>query len=60
MIGEETPNDAARRFARQVLVLTSILADREAELFKLKGPCREHACRLHYAHSGPCDIRKGD
>lgn len=35
----------------------TVLADREAELLRLKGPCRVAACRLHYAHSGPCDIQ---
>lgn len=36
----------------------SVLADREAELLELKGPCSSANCRLHYAHRGPCDIRK--
>jgi hypothetical protein len=35
----------------------AILAIREEELLKLKGPCRVNKCRLHYAHSGPCDIK---
>lgn len=30
--------------------------EREAELLKLKGPCSTPECRLHFAHSGPCDI----
>lgn len=34
----------------------AVLADREAELLALKGPCTTPGCRLHYAHSGPCDI----
>ncbi len=41
---------AAARFVR---------AERERELLELKGPCSGAAgqkCRLHYAHSGPCDI----
>ncbi len=33
-----------------------VLADREAELLELKGPCSDPECRLHYAHRGPCDI----
>lgn len=33
----------------------AVLADRERELLDLKGPCNR-GCRLHYAHSGPCDI----
>ncbi len=37
----------------------TVLRDREAELLDLKGPCRVSACRLHYAHSGPCDIAAG-
>lgn len=40
----------------------AVLADRERELLELKGPCSGGQvgvgpCRLHYAHSGPCDIR---
>ncbi len=35
-----------------------VLADRERELLKLKGPCSNRRCRLHYAHSGPCDQRE--
>ncbi|MCY1141357.1 hypothetical protein OWR29_25445 [Actinoplanes sp. Pm04-4] len=34
-----------------------VLADRERELLEIKGPCSSKACRLHYAHSGPCDTR---
>ncbi len=34
-----------------------VLADRERELLEIKGPCSVETCRLHYAHSGPCDIR---
>jgi hypothetical protein len=34
----------------------SVLADRERELLAIKGPCSTKTCRLHYAHSGPCDI----
>ena len=30
---------------------------REAELLTIKGPCSRGDCTLHYAHSGPCDIR---
>jgi hypothetical protein len=32
-----------------------VLAERERELLELKGPCSNTACRLHYAHAGPCD-----
>jgi hypothetical protein len=28
---------------------------RERELLELKGPCSNKECRLHYAHSGPCN-----
>lgn len=35
----------------------AVLADRERELLELKGPCSNKTCRLHRAHSGPCDIR---
>lgn len=35
--------------------LRRILATRERELLELKGPCSNKTCRLHYAHSGPCD-----
>lgn len=36
----------------------AVLAERERELLELKGPCSTTACRLHYAHSGPCDIKR--
>jgi len=36
----------------------SILAERERELLQVKGPCSFKECRLHYAHSGPCDTSK--
>lgn len=35
----------------------AVLAERERELLTLKGPCSNRDCRLHYAHSGPCDTR---
>lgn len=35
-----------------------VLQEREAELLKLKGPCRAPQCRLHHAHRGPCDTRR--
>ena len=35
----------------------AVLRDRERELLELKGPCSNSKCRLHYAHSGPCDCR---
>ena len=33
----------------------AVLGYREQELLALKGPCSSSACRLHHAHSGPCD-----
>lgn len=33
-----------------------VCGERERELLELKGPCSSPECRLHYAHSGPCDI----
>lgn len=33
----------------------AVCAERERELLELKGPCSDKTCRLHYAHSGPCD-----
>lgn len=36
----------------------SILAERERELLQVKGPCSLKVCRLHYAHSGPCDVQE--
>jgi hypothetical protein len=41
----------------QIIALRNVLAVREEELLSLKGPCRNKTCRLHYAHSGPCDER---
>lgn len=35
--------------------LRIVLGHRERELLELKGPCSNKQCRLHYAHSGPCD-----
>ncbi|HEX6970234.1 MAG TPA: hypothetical protein VF174_15675 [Micromonosporaceae bacterium] len=37
----------------------AVLAERERELLELKGPCSNTDCRLHYAHSGPCDQPEG-
>jgi hypothetical protein len=44
--------------AHVISTLRAILADRERELLELKGPCFTRRCRLHYAHSGPCDIER--
>ena len=35
-----------------------VLADREAELLEVKGPCSFKQCRLHHGHRGPCDTRR--
>lgn len=43
--------------ASKLAATKAVLADRERELFRLKGPCSTSTCRLHYAHSGPCDIK---
>lgn len=40
----------------RVRALKAVLADRERELYMLKGPCRSTGCPLHYAHSGLCNI----
>lgn len=41
--------------AASISATRAVLACRERELLELKGPCSSAACRLHYAHSGPCD-----
>lgn len=49
--------DGIKEFAAKLAAAKAVLADRERELLELKGPC-SGGCRLHYAHSGPCDFRK--
>ena len=45
--------------ADQLLMATrAVLTERERELLELKGPCSNNACRLHFAHAGPCDQRE--
>jgi len=52
---------AARTLGKAEVLLNAtraVLAEREAELLELKGPCSGSAgqlCRLHFAHRGPCD-----
>jgi len=46
-------------FVANLVAAKAVLAERERELIELKGPCSNSACRLHYAHSGPCDTREG-
>jgi threonine aldolase len=52
--------EESTRLRRELAATNSVLADRERELLELKGPCSNKSCRLHYAHSGPCDTRKED
>jgi len=47
-----------KRLQNQVSALVNILLIRETELRDIKGPCSNLACRLHYAHHGPCDAPK--
>lgn len=57
MVNQRDAEAAARRVLRdESTALRHVLADRERELLDLKGPCSNTRCRLHYAHSGPCDI----
>lgn len=49
LLAELREAHAAVRAARFVVSV------REAELLKLKGPCSNNDCTLHYAHSGPCN-----
>ena len=41
--------------AHKLAAAKAVLAEREAELLALKGPCSNRHCRLHYAHGGPCN-----
>lgn len=36
--------------------LRRVLDERERELLAVKGACSNADCRLHRAHSGPCDV----
>lgn len=57
---------AARTLGKAEVLLAAtraVLAERERELLELKGPCSGGEigvgpCRLHYAHSGPCDAKR--
>jgi hypothetical protein len=49
-------SDATEELQHKLRVSEAILEVRERELLELKGPCS--TCRLHYAHSGPCDTRE--
>ena len=48
--------DETERLRHRVSALEAVLIDRERELLEVKGPCSSSRCRLHYAHSGPCDM----
>jgi hypothetical protein len=51
------PQVLAANYLRKWGATKAVLAERERELLELKGPCSNKACRLHHAHSGPCDPR---
>lgn len=40
---------------RELNSVRFVLRERERELLEVKGRCSNKRCRLHYAHSGPCD-----
>lgn len=44
--------------AYKLRAVFAVLAEREAELLEIKGPCSDNECCLHYAHRGPHDIKK--
>jgi hypothetical protein len=44
-----------KRLAERWNATQAVLRVREKELLDLKGPCSNPRCRLHHAHSGPCD-----
>lgn len=56
----EIRDDLAKEIdkAGRISATRAVLADRERELLELKGPCGSTGCRLHYAHSGPCDVKQ--
>jgi hypothetical protein len=49
------PADLCARLIVKYEATKAVLAYREKELLDLKGPCSNTRCRLHRAHSGPCD-----
>jgi hypothetical protein len=51
-------DNAIRIIELRLKVTKNTLAIREKELLDLKGPCSNTKCPLHYAHSGPCSIKK--
>lgn len=56
---DPAPDAPAHTCCYHVRAAKAVLADRERELLAIKGHCGWMACRLHYAHSGPCDTREG-
>jgi hypothetical protein len=48
---------ASQALKGQLLATEAVLRCREKELLELKGPCSNRLCRLHRAHSGPCDFK---
>ena len=49
------PKHAVQAVASELSAVRFVLAERERELLEIQGPCSNRHCRLHYAHSGPCD-----
>lgn len=47
---------ALPRVLAQLRADRAVRASRERELLELKGPCSNPGCRLHLAHSGPCEV----
>jgi len=52
----EAKSDTPEYLLAKLKAARFVCAERERELLELKGPCSTDACRLHYAHAGPCDI----
>lgn len=50
--------EALRSLRAQRDAARAVCGYREKELLDIKGPCS--TCHLHYAHSGPCDIKPRD
>jgi hypothetical protein len=59
MSQHKPPPTTATREDPRLRATQAVLRDREAELLALKGPCSNRDCRLHHAHSGPCDTTHG-
>jgi hypothetical protein len=51
----EEANRAVEKVKVKLRAAEFVLSERERELLELKGPCSLSICRLHFAHSGPCD-----